>query len=395
MAAARTAAAVLVFAVGGISVATLLPTAAPPADTPTCFLCNARVTADILANVILFTPLGIGFGLLGFGIRRSLGLGAALACCVELLQFSTIPGRDAAIGDLVFDTLGTGAGLLIVASAVHWIRPSARRSAVLSLAAAISAAAVFTLTGYLLTPALPRSTYHGQWTPNITGLEWYRGHVLGVTLGSSPLPPKRLSNSDSVRNLLLDGASLDVLAIAGPRIPRLGSLFSIYDDAHRQIILLGPDRDDLVFRYRTRASVLRLDQPRLRSRGLMLGVSPGDTLRIRVWRDRHYCIEFIDVRACPLGFTIGSGWGFLLYVDAFPRWLTKLLDVTWVAGLLVPFGYWARPRGAALTGGALVLTALAVGPSIGNLLPTPWLEWLGAISGASLGHALRKFMRAS
>ena len=40
----------------------------PPAP---CLFCDDRATADATVNVILLTPLGIAFALLGLGVSRS------------------------------------------------------------------------------------------------------------------------------------------------------------------------------------------------------------------------------------------------------------------------------------------------------------------------------------
>ena len=379
-----------------ILTATLLPTTPQTVYTPaTCIVCGDRATADAIVNVILFAPLGIAFGLLRWGAGRSLIAGCVLAICIELLQFSIIPGRDASAGDVLFDTVGTGAGLLMVNTAVHWLRPSDRQASRLGLGAAILATLVFAMTGFLLTPTFPRSAYVGQWTPRLPNLEWYRGRVLGVTLGTSPLPSGRLPNSDSVRNLLLEGSELSVQALAGPHIPRLGSLFSIYDDSEREIILLGLDGDDLVFRFRTRVKLLHLDQPSLRLRDRMVGLSEGDSINIRVWRDKHYCIALNDVPSCGLGFSVGTGWALLFYAESIPHWMLPLLNFGWIGGLLIPFGFWARANRLSIIGGTGILIGLAALPAVLDLLPTLWLEWAGAILGAALGLGMRNVLQTS
>ena len=69
-----------------------------------------------------------------------------------------------------------------------------------------------------------------------------------------------------------------VHAIAGPPVTALGSLFSIADHRQRRILLIGPDRDDLVLQVRPRAADVLLDHPSRRLRGAMDAVHPGDTI---------------------------------------------------------------------------------------------------------------------
>jgi hypothetical protein len=60
---------------------------------------------------------------------------------------------------------------------------------------------------------------------------------------------------------------------------------SVYDRLEREIFLLGPDRDDLVFRYRTRTAAARLSDPNLRVVGALGGVAPGAALAIELSRE--------------------------------------------------------------------------------------------------------------
>src|SRR5262249_22672080 len=139
----------------------------------------------------------------------------------------------------------------------------------------------------------------------------------------------------------LSGDTLRLLAIAGPRTPALGPLLQIDNDEGGEVLLTGPDRDDWVVRYRTRAAMLRLDQPDLRLRGALDRVTVGDTLRIAASRrDDGFCLRVNQSQACRLGFTMGNGWALLLYPHHLPPWAQQLLNVGWVAGLVAPFGFW-------------------------------------------------------
>lgn len=98
---------VLALAVGLTAAATLWPVARTPAGTwRNCLFCEERWLADALANVILFTPLRVGFGLLTLQTRQRLALGAAVAGLVKLLQFRVVPGRDASVSQRLC-TIGT------------------------------------------------------------------------------------------------------------------------------------------------------------------------------------------------------------------------------------------------------------------------------------------------
>jgi hypothetical protein len=344
--------------------------------------------ADGLLNIILFLPLGVALGLYHASLRRALLLAALLSALIELVQFA-IPARVPSVGDVLSNSIGAALGWSLVWLAPHWLRPPRVAAARLSLIAALCVMGATVLTGFLVSPAPPHSTYSGQWTPNLDHLEWYRGRVLRAELASLPLPSRRLEDSDSVRALLLEGAPLTVEAVAGPRPPGLASLFSIYDREERQVALVGVDRDDLVFNYRTRALALTLDQPDLRLRRVMSAFSPGDTISVRVARHgQAYCMTIGATERCGLGFTAGDGWKLLFHPEHLPRHLGWALNLVFLAGLAAPVGYWVRARWESAVAVVVLVAGMALVPRWTGLLPITLAELLASLAGLGLGSAL-------
>jgi glycopeptide antibiotics resistance protein len=377
-----------------ILIATLLPLS-PNGQSPTfaCIICGDRWAADVLANILLFAPLGFGLGLVGWNATWSLIIATLLSCSIELTQLA-VPGRDSSIGDVLFNTVGTGVGWGLVRTAHLWLRPAHRRAAHLSLAAAAVAGAVFTLTGVLLAPSLPNATYWGQWTANLEHLEWYRGRVLRARVGPVSTPSRRLVDSETVRQLLLDGAPISVSGVAGPPVPAVAPLFSIFDEEQREIVLVGPDRDDLVFRYRTRAAAVRLDQPDIRLSGGMSNIKPGDPLDVQVRHsDTGFCLAVNATERCSLGHSLNQGWAVLLYPEHLPGWIRSLLDFVWVAGLILPVGFWARRRWESYVAGVLLLCAVVLVPSITALVPAPQIALPSLVFGVAAGIVLQTALR--
>ncbi|MDH3455962.1 MAG: hypothetical protein OER90_03900, partial [Gemmatimonadota bacterium] len=256
--------------------------------------------------------------------------------------------------------------------------------------ALLLAVAAFASTAYLLTPSFPETTYFGQWTPNLGHLARYRGRVLMATVGRVEIRPRRVQDSDGLRTSLLLGDTVEVWALAGPPVNRLASLFSIYDEFQREIFLVGPDGKDFALRYRTRAADYRLDRPHLRieQRG---DLSPGDSLFVRTWNSTTgRCLQLGAKTKCGIGYTVGSGWSLLFYAESFPRWLKRVLDVGWVAGLFLLVGFWTR---TGVTGGTALLVAglgLVIVPVASPLVMTPLTEWIGAGLGLAGGVALQR-----
>jgi hypothetical protein len=376
-------------AIGVVGLATLVPGDPAAAEhSVLCLLCGERGAADALLNLLLFVPLGAVLGSTRPGTyRRNLTIAAVLSLLVELSQH-LVPGRHVSAGDVLFNTLGAAAGIWIVANAPLWSSPARTAASRLAVLAGATAVIVFAGTGYLLSPTFPPSTYFGQWTPRLGHLEPYHGRVLDARIASIPLPPRRLADSDTVRALLRSGAPLWITATAGPPTTALGSLFSIYDDSQREILLVGPDGYDLVLRHRSRANGVRFDHPGVRLVGALGTTSPGDTVRIAVWRtEGGRCVELDRQSTCRLGFTVGSGWT-VLHSDT--RIPTAVLNAGWLALLMLPFGYWARRNTASLLAGAAIVGGLIVVPLATPLLATPFTEWIGAMTGATAGLCLQR-----
>src|SRR5207245_5010356 len=100
----------------------------------------------------------------GWRAWRNIALCALLSCALETAQF-VIPGRDPSLSDVLFNTLGTALGVAIAHSAPAVWRPTPRWADVLSIAGALGAASVITLTSVLLAPSFPEDVYYVGCTP--------------------------------------------------------------------------------------------------------------------------------------------------------------------------------------------------------------------------------------
>ncbi len=376
-----------------VSLATIAAlTLYPESETVTsdwrCIVCGTRGAADVVLNMLLFTPLGAGLALAGVHHRKALAIAVFVSGAVELAQV-VIPGRDASMGDLLANSVGSGLGFALVRAARYWLVPTEDLARWLALGAAFAAAASVVLTGFMLQPQFTDSTYFGQWTPELRHLERYRGTILQATVGTLPVHSGRLDNTAAIADSLRRGSPVRVRAVAGPPTARASALFSIADAEENTILLFGPRGRDLDYTFRMRAESFRLDRPKLTVPGAM-NVQVGDTIAVAVWREGPaYCLAVNDDRNCGLGFTAGAGWTLLQYVESFAPWSRLGLNVVWISLLLVPFGYWLRPNLSCLLGGAIVVVTLLFVPSVTGLLKTPMLEWLGAIVGVACGLVVR------
>jgi len=365
---------------------TLVPLEATDGPPPIlCVLCGDGALADGVLNAALFLPLGAALSVAGWRPWRTIALGALLSCGVETAQF-VIPGRDPSLSDVLFNTLGTALGVALAHSAPAVWRPTPRRANVLSIAGALGAASVITLTGVLLTPSFPEDVYYGGWTPRFGHLEWYGGRVLQASVDGLAIPDGVLASSSQVRQQLLADAAIHVVARAGPRPQGVAPLFTIQDQHQREILLLGVDGDDVVFRYRTRAVAWGLIGPEIRAWNAVRGIAWRKPLAVIVHAEGNgHCVDVNATEHCGLGYTIGTGWALVLSNQPVPLRLRPILNVIWLVGLFFPIGLWARFGWAFATAMALSLASLLLLPAALGLLPTPSAELLGALAGFLAG----------
>ncbi len=358
-----------------------------------CILCGSRGWADAVANLLLFMPLGAALAWNGRVGLRAVSYAFLLSASIELAQL-IIPGRDSSLGDVTFNTLGAATGQIAALLARRWLVPDAPIASRLSLAAAALATAILSLTGALLAPAIPASTLSLWYAPNLPEMPWYHARVLTTRLGDTMVRPGVLPTRS--RQLLLGGAPFSTTAIAGPPVPALGAMLVIENDSGGQLYLVGPDRDDLVLRYQTRAATWGLDQPDIRLRGAFAAVARGDTIRIDLRRHGNaWCLSLNLVQRCGLGYTVGAAWAMVLFPRHWAPWSYTLLGAMWVGGLALPIGLWARPRIESAVAVALFAGAVAVVPSLVGLAATPASEWCGAALGYAAGLALQPVLRRS
>ena len=398
----RYRAALLAFlGVGAVLALTTLPVVLPAGSeqetTFGCLFCGSRGVADALLNVALYVPVGIAMGMAGVRLTTALLLGALLSSSLELLQL-VIPGRDASVGDVITNALGAGLGAVWWARrwAIMSPRGPARRSAFAVAAATIPLSVA--LTAWLLAPSLPTGLdYWGQWTPNQAHIEWYRGRVTGATIGGVAAPSRRLADPDSVRARLLRVAAIEVTAIAGPPTSRLSAIFSVYDGRRRELLLIGPDRDDLVVRYRTRSTALRLDQPDLRWRDAFGGVAEGDSIDIRLGMDGsgNPCLHLNGEYTCGLRPPPGRAWSVFAYSLGKVGGVVPVLDAIWWVILLFPAALWRRSSRDTLLLALAALLGVGVVPPAAGLGAAGWTEWIGALVGVALGTAVATRVRST
>ena len=372
--------------------ATMVPTRAPDQPFSTCILCGEQGGADALANVLLFLPFGLAFGALTRRLWITVLAAALFSTAIEITQTLAIHGRDGALGDIVFNTLGGFVGGWIITRRASVLRAGSgtqwrARAAIVAAAGAIG---VVLLTGFVATPVFPRTKWFGQWTPQFGGTSYYDGRVLDARIGGRFVPSTALVDSDEVRASWIRGEPLVVTATASAPTADLSTVFSIADEYQRFTLVLGVDGPDLSFVLGRRATDARLVEPVIRLPNALHGVRPGDTLVLEARLDgRSVCLGRRPDLPCDLGVTPGMGWQFLVRVDAVRRH-TAILDAIWLGALLLPAAVWFESAWMALIVAAAVCAAA---PAAVGLRQSPPSEWAGALAGVAAGRFLDTWTR--
>jgi hypothetical protein len=137
----------------GLVLVTLTPS--PSTGTPApffCITCGERWLADGILNLALFFPFGLWAGWNERSAARATLFGLLLSAVIELAQ-TVIPGRDPALSDILFNTLGTALGAMLAIRHRVWLRPNARESLILTSLSILAVGLLMTATAVLLAPA--------------------------------------------------------------------------------------------------------------------------------------------------------------------------------------------------------------------------------------------------
>lgn len=216
-------------------------------------------------------------------------------------------------------------------------------------------------------------------------LRWYPGRVISARLDGLPIRAGISDVSRQLRAGLLSGSPLTVAAVAAEPTRTLVPLVTLHDAERNEMLLLAAEADGMIVRLRSRAAAIGLDDPGLRAPGALRGLMPGDPLALSVSRhDGDYCVTVNGRATCGLRFTIGLGWTFLASSQVPPGWLRTALNAIWLAGLAVPFGFWARWRWESAFGGLVIVLAILFVCNDGSL-SAPTEELLSLVFGFLTG----------
>jgi hypothetical protein len=416
-------------ALAAIAVMTLVP-GSPDTITPQgiCVFCGSTGGQDFFDNVLLFVPFAFFLRTAGVGRWRVIAAAVATTVFVEAMQLHLIAGRDASLGDVLSNSMGGVVGVVLAERWRSLLFPAAHVARRLAVVVALGWLTVLATTAWALAPSMLESRpAFVQWAPRSPAWSRFHGEVLDASLGGRPigpaLPPFSTAGyrdrdgavrlASRVRNGNVRPSFAPIVRVATPGGP----------EGTEELVALGQDGCDLTLHVRMRVADVRFHAPAVTvpevfpcndASDAARGTAEGDTtrlegelttdgwLRVRARWGAHEAGR--EVRLSPaMGWSFFLPWGF-----QFGMWSHHWLDALWLAGLLLPAGYWGargewtrrerRGQRLAMVAAALsavATTGLVVVPGLSRLAPGGPSDWLACAVGIAAGLALGAWSGAS
>jgi hypothetical protein len=352
---------------------------------------------DVILNVLLFLPFGLGLGLRGVARRRALLLILATTLTVETLQGCFIVGRDASLSDILTNTLGGGLGLGLASRWRSLILPDGVASRQLAFGGLTAWLLIWSASAALLQPAPPAPEWWAQIAPIGVTSSDFPGKVLTASVNGRQIPDGRIGDPGGLLpNRSVDSARVEVTATAGGPTRGMASIFGIISGRQEEALLVAQVGQDLILRSRRRAADFWLRDPAVRlPRGAgdlgdtlnLLGEVRSASLSIRANRGPRTEISTMWI-------TPSLAWAMILPFEIGLDRLAPPFSWLWITVLLFPLGYWGRRAdllGAA--GRPAWWAALAVAlplmlwgaPALAGIAPAPPQDLAAALLALGLG----------
>ena len=383
-----------------------------------CLICGEAGAANVLRNILLFVPLGIGLALLIRSPVRAWLPALLLTVAIEITQLF-VPGRNPLLVDVLANAGGGALGVSFIAA----LRAS-RRLGPSPWSVRLWAALpfpVFVGTAWAFQLAPPDPPHYLQIQPRLAHLAVYDGQVFRAELAGERIQVGRVADPDRLEARLFQGDTLEVEVGVQPRRWGTASLVSVYTDQRKEAFLLGVAADDAVLRLPYRAARLRLSAPDLRLTGGLTNREEGSRMRLRYWVPPQglarggACLGVQGVgtiggvgteaggtvttdrwdEVCGLRPTMGHGWALLYFIPGFTPGALEGTHRVWLLLITIPVGMMLRRPGiAAGVAAAASLTAWTAPLALGSMVFTPPGQAALIFGGVMGGHLLRRLSLA-
>ena len=382
-----------------ILVATLTPVSGPPVTTSFwCVWCGQYSLLDILANVVMFVPLGFALA-----IATDRRWSNVLACfvvttIVELLQIRVISGRDASLSDILANTLGGLVGVELGLRRLLFLRPSARSAIRLAVGWCVVIAAVCGLTVAGLRPAhVPRSLWV-QWTPPRPSFEPFTGRLLDFQIDGIDLPLGYPSPSLGIDRLLEGSEWQTVTTVSTEGIQRRRSIIARIAEEFTVLVSVEQLGWDFGCLQKTRSSDFNFRSPKVAVRDVfLLTNNESSSVTLTCGRNQGTLVAAAESKREVLRLSPSLGWLLVGPFDVSVNDSVLWVNALWLVALTFPAGYWfgwigtgaraiRRQRGLTIfIAAAALVFGLTIAPTLGGTSRATAWEWTAALLGLAIG----------
>jgi VanZ like family len=362
-----------------------------------CLVCGERGGVDVLLNILLFLPLGMGLRLAGASLQKAVAAAAAASLAVELLQLTMIVGRDASLSDLLSNTAGGALGAALAVRLPLLVHPPPADAWRLLRWGAAAWMVTLALAGWLQGPWLADGSLTSTAAVGRPGSEKFAGMVRVVKNEGVMLPVDGVpDDSAQVRRALREGrVALEVDFVTGPAVRERRWIYILGVDGTSRLSL-AQHRRSAVFAVPARSVRLRLNPPTMVLANAFPDVAGRPvTLRAgerghRIWLESTHDGA---TRSLSLALSPAHGWALITPYSVGLGRSARVITAALLFLLVLPLGYWAGHTAAGLRAagalGAVIVASLGVVPWLQDYPPVHWTEWLAALTAAAAGWAAR------
>ena len=382
-----------------IAALTLSPADGASASTarPFCLLCGDKALLDVVANVLLFVPLGLVLRGLGMAIPQVVAACLALSAAIEGLQFGVISGRDASLTDLFSNVLGGAVGAGLMGGLRTALNPSPIQARRMALGASLAWLLQVSCTSAVLHLEAPATVqYYGQWAPTAPRSADFPATVTSARIQDISVPPLPLERTDLMRQELShDSASLQVQVTGLASRPVQAMIFVLTDGEGGTVASLEQRGCQLALVWRLRAETIGLRSPAVVAEHVCGTGDAQVTLTGDIARSQLKLSTTGSHATLPL--TPNLGW-YLLFPWDLASHLVLVGNMLWILGWFTPIAFWLSRA----TGGSGAGAAIAVGGTTMMLAAGVWqrhtllpAEGFALLAAALLGdYAARVTVRS-
>lgn len=356
-----------------------------------CLRCGAYWLQDLVANLVLFLPIGACAVLGGLRIRYVVGAGFLLSLAIECGQYFAIPGRDGNFRDVLANTAGVIFGTLLARYVRSISLPTPATAHRLVWACGMATAAFSVGASLLLAPSGSNNPVWVQFEPELEGLDRVCSVVREASFDGLALPDGRLASWRELRTSYGQAKLAVSVRVAGKKREGHGAsvLLSLADPSGPDVAKLGFFSGGWWGTFGMRAEDIGLRAPYLRLAETTDAAFP--VVATIAWNGPE---QSLTVRSAGGTSSMSISLSpILVWVPFFPfpavlsgnfQWMS----LAWVLGISLVLGWWAGRGGhlpLLIVAGAWLAIAAFLPPLLFTLASPPVWSWAAALFGLVTG----------